>query len=369
MTPDLNNGGVKLVASYVVINFLAVSVVAFRFYAIYLVGRKTRFHDHLCIISLIGLLVYTTCTIIGTVHGGIGLPAWEVSPEQLTIAYKFFFASDFFWAISIASFRLSILLLYIEIFSVSRYFQWGAWASVIVVCSFFVGNIVIALTICQPVALNWDPTINGHCGNGSTAQLAVAAFNVALDIIIIALPLPAVWHLQLRTHKKVAITITFGLEIGISVINIARVVKVITCSPSDFNTFCSVDNAILTAAEIGVGTTVACVPALGPLIRRPKKAVPGSSKKSLVKTHVRLQSLDAVHKSIHATKDAMGAETMNPGHYPIQLDYRASTHRREALTKDPTSAISASLRPHDHKLNGEELALGGRGGSRCWLSS
>jgi hypothetical protein len=126
-----------------------------------------------------------------------------------------FFASQFFWAISIASFRLSILLLYIELFAVSRFFHWAAWGCTALVCAFFVGSIATTLALCQPVALNWDKSItNGHCGDEGTAELAAAAFNVALDVVIVALPLPVVWKLRLPTHKKVGISITFGLGLG-----------------------------------------------------------------------------------------------------------------------------------------------------------
>ncbi|KAF2963906.1 hypothetical protein GQX73_g9654 [Xylaria multiplex] len=150
-----------------------------------------------------------------------------------------------------------------------------------VVINFFAISVVALrfYAIYLPVAQKWDKTIiNGYCGDEATAELAAAAFNVALDIVIVALPLPVVWHLQLRTHKKVAVTTTFGLGLGISAINLARVHKVITCSLVDF-TFCTLDSAILTVAEMGVGITVACVPSLAPLIRRPNKASPGSSKK------------------------------------------------------------------------------------------
>ena len=32
-----------------------------------------------------------------------------------------------------------------------------------------------------------------------------------VDVMIIALPMPVVWRLQLATKKKVALTVTFGL--------------------------------------------------------------------------------------------------------------------------------------------------------------
>ncbi|GAP91121.1 putative integral membrane protein [Rosellinia necatrix] len=326
MAPKFHEGEADLIASYIVLDLLAIFAVALRFYAARLVGRETRSHDYFCVLSLVALLGYTTCTLIGTIDGGIGLHISEVSPAQLTIALKSFFASQFFWAISIASFRLAILLLYIEIFSVSKFFQWAVWASVAVVCAFFVGSIITTLTICRPIALNWDKTItNGTCGDIGVAELVAAAFNTVLDVVIVALPLPVIWRLQLPTHKKVAITVTFGLGLGISAINLVRVYKVISCNLTDF-TYCTLDSAILTVAEMGVGITVACVPSLAPLIRRPSDKTQRRRKQLFAAGHSRLFGFKSLSDSTSTIKDGPTADEANFGYDHTRFDHRASAH-------------------------------------------
>ncbi|KAI0116372.1 hypothetical protein GGR51DRAFT_574685 [Nemania sp. FL0031] len=325
MDPDFYTIKAKLISLYVVLNFFAILVVSLRFYAIYLIGRKIRLHDYLCIISLIGSLAHAVDTSIGTVSGGVGLHQWQLSPAQITIAYKTFFAAQPFWTISVTSFRLSILLLYREIFSVSQYFDWAVRISVTVVCASFVGMIVIIFTACYPTTFDWhERVVNGYCGEQPILLMVAAASSAAFDIIIVALPLPLVWRLQLRTHKRLAITITFGLGLAISAINFIRLIKSIECDLADF-TFCTFDGNLLTGAEMTVGTIVACVPTLGPLLRRPTKLSPEGSKKRLVKTQAGQRSFEALFNPIHPT-DSLGVEMANLSYHSIQSDDRSHMH-------------------------------------------
>ncbi|KAI2622481.1 hypothetical protein GGR54DRAFT_598680 [Hypoxylon sp. NC1633] len=214
-SPYLHSTGVSLVVSYAIIDLATIIFVALRFYAVYLTGRKVKAHDLFCVLSLVTLFGYSAITLIGTVSGGTGLHIWDVTTVQLDISLKTFFVSSFFWAASVSSFRLSILLLYIEIFAVSPKFQWAAWVAIAFVCAFFVTATATALSLCQPIAFGWNKTISGgYCGDIGQAELAGAAFNMVLDIIIVLLPLPVVWNLQLSTDKKVGITVTFGLGLG-----------------------------------------------------------------------------------------------------------------------------------------------------------
>jgi hypothetical protein len=129
------------------------------------------------------------------------------------IATQNFFASQFFWAFSITTFRLAILLLYIEIFP-TVWFTYASYASASLVILFFIGSITTTLRLCKPVNFNWDKTIQGSCGDEGTAELAAAAINMCLDFCIVLLPLPIVWRLQMSTHKKVAVTATFSMGLA-----------------------------------------------------------------------------------------------------------------------------------------------------------
>jgi hypothetical protein len=71
---------------------------------------------------------------------------------------------------------------------------------------------LIGLLICQPIAMNWDPsTPGGHCGKENIAFAAVGVIDMATDLAILILPLPMVKGLQIPLANKIALLCIFGL--------------------------------------------------------------------------------------------------------------------------------------------------------------
>ena len=72
----------------------------------------------------------------------------------------------------------------------------------------------VILFQCHPIAFYWDPTIpNGSCENQTQIFLASACLNLVLDVIIVLMPIPLVWSLQMSTLRKAAVTAIFGMSI------------------------------------------------------------------------------------------------------------------------------------------------------------
>lgn len=65
--------------------------------------------------------------------------------------------------------------------------------------------------VCRPLAYQWDKSINGVCGDQKLSFLIPGVINLVLDILIISLPMPVLWTLQMQTAKKVATSIVFGI--------------------------------------------------------------------------------------------------------------------------------------------------------------
>ncbi|OJZ81675.1 hypothetical protein ASPFODRAFT_65074 [Aspergillus luchuensis CBS 106.47] len=234
--PSLASRQVAVIVSFAILNALALVAVGLRFYARAFIRRKIQVHDSLTIISLVMLIGYTTCLLVATVNGGVGTQA-IVSGLSITSVLKTFFASQLFWAIGIACFRLAIPDLYIHTFPVQR-FCIAAYVPEGTIVPYLIGSIATTLRLCRPLAYYWNPSLEGSCDNAVTAELAAAVINMILDIIAVLLKVPVIWNLQMAINKKVAVTATFGLGLV----------------------------AILTVAEMAVGIMVACAPTFGPVI-------------------------------------------------------------------------------------------------------
>ena len=105
---------------------------------------------------------------------------------------------------------MAIVLLYIEIFPRPAFFRIAVATQVVVVLN-FAQTIFTACLICRPLNYSWDKTINGKCGNTEAIALFSAAFNMALDVWVVCLPLPIVWQLQMSKQRKIGISATFAL--------------------------------------------------------------------------------------------------------------------------------------------------------------
>ena len=77
---------------------------------------------------------------------------------------------------------------------------------------YWISTVIRMFYLCFPFAYTWNRSIeDGSCVNLTAAYLSVALINLALDAIIIALPMPVLWTLQMPTKKKIAISAIFGL--------------------------------------------------------------------------------------------------------------------------------------------------------------
>jgi hypothetical protein len=63
---------------------------------------------------------------------------------------------------------------------------------------------------CWPVQYFWIKSIEGSCMSGQTTLYTIiGAFSVVEDVLILCLPLPVVWRLQMRLREKIQLTILF----------------------------------------------------------------------------------------------------------------------------------------------------------------
>lgn len=78
-----------------------------------------------------------------------------------------------------------------------------AWAIALILAVFFG---------CRPFRYTWDKTVpGGHCVNENAVGYGITATNIVTDIVVLVLPIPWLWKLQLETSRKLAIVGIFLL--------------------------------------------------------------------------------------------------------------------------------------------------------------
>lgn len=115
------------------------------------------------------------------------------------------------WVTAVSLIRASVLCLYIHIFRTNS-FCLACYTVHVFNFLYFGSTIMAACLICRPLAANWDAGI-GHCGNQKSLDLYIGVFNLLMDICVVILPMPVLWHLQMSQSKKVVLSGMFGMGI------------------------------------------------------------------------------------------------------------------------------------------------------------
>lgn len=128
-------------------------------------------------------------------------------------------------------------------------------------------TVLIGFLICRPIAKNWDPTAAGHCGNRMAGYTAVSVVNVVIDCLMLVLPLPMVFRLQVKPGYKWALCGIFGIGLVTIVFSVIRLVSLRMIDFDDFSYTVPLVMA-WTTAENGVIIMVASSALLRPVFDR-----------------------------------------------------------------------------------------------------
>jgi hypothetical protein len=83
--------------------------------------------------------------------------------------------------------------------------------AIIIVGAWSLAQVLIAILICRPTQGLWDKTIKADCMPNEPQIYVNAAGNIATDVAVFLLPLPALKHLNLKKAQKLVVLGIFSL--------------------------------------------------------------------------------------------------------------------------------------------------------------
>ncbi|KAL4779642.1 hypothetical protein BJX76DRAFT_340173 [Aspergillus varians] len=225
-----------------------------------------RVEDWTCLLAWILFMAYCAIGIVVGNYGG-GYHYNEISDDDRVNFRKFCYIATVLYCPMALFVKISLLSIIIRIFA--------PYKTKILFIQIFLGALTIYYTIaeivkirmCDPVPAYWtlEPA---SCLDQRAALIADSVISVVSDILILVLPLPLTWSLQMSRNKKlrvVGMLSAGGLATAFSVYRLALVVR--DGSSADMSiTFVRV---ILSGnAEGGVGLICACLPPLNIIISK-----------------------------------------------------------------------------------------------------
>ncbi|KAF1992815.1 hypothetical protein P154DRAFT_478525 [Amniculicola lignicola CBS 123094] len=261
-----NHTGKRVIIAASICGTFAVVVVGLRFWARKHKKNRVDSSDWTCLAALITSLALIGSTV-NTVVQGLGLPASEVSYGKLQNFAKGMLAGIFLWTAAVTLVRISMILFYIKIFR-QRPFMILSWLCIGLNIANLLSTYVVALSICRPLAFNWDPLhVRGHCGNQKAFYLSNGFINLFLDVSVILMPMPLLWNLKLPMMKKISLTFVFGMGLGICIVTLIRTVEVARTSTTN-TTYDYASVGVLSVMEPVFGVINCSLPLLRPVSKK-----------------------------------------------------------------------------------------------------
>ena len=106
--------------------------------------------------------------------------------------------------------KTSLLLFYVRLFP-DRRMRMVAYVTGAMELSFGISTTIVDIVTCIPVRFFWDPTVNGHCVDTHTFYIVDSAMQLITDVVVLLIPLPVVWSLQIGTPRKIGLSVIFLL--------------------------------------------------------------------------------------------------------------------------------------------------------------
>ncbi|GKZ52261.1 hypothetical protein AnigIFM49718_000136 [Aspergillus niger] len=257
--PDAHNHVARVIAICLTFSISAVIALVLRLYIRLHSKRALWLDDYSAACSAVLGVAYAGIAVAQTRYG-LGLDAAAFPDANVVMFSKIQYAGGPTYILAILCFKVSLLTSYLRVGGFVAAYRWSIIGVVIaVVCNQVIFTFLLTLA-CNPVAKQWDASLPGTCIDTVASYYALAGTSLGFDLVIIALPLPVLWSLQLRQAQKIALMALFALGFFITIIQIIRIFTI-----KHLKTYTDSQPIVLwSQVEISLGVIIACVPTYGP---------------------------------------------------------------------------------------------------------
>ena len=108
--------------------------------------------------------------------------------------------------------KASLIFQLIRIFTPTKSgaVYWACHALIWANLAFYTAVFFAVLFECHPIRATWDPLLATDCVNRNLIVVITAAINVFSDVLIIFMPIWAIWHLHMAPKRKLGASAVFA---------------------------------------------------------------------------------------------------------------------------------------------------------------
>ncbi|KAF7947622.1 hypothetical protein EAE96_008704 [Botrytis aclada] len=247
----------------IVTTILATLAIFIRVYTKWRIIREVHLEDYIAVAAWCGYIVFIITT--GFDPNVFGRHQWDIRLKDYQIFLYGTYITSISFGLAIMSIKISILLQYIRLFTAGTrdLMFWSCHALMWITIVFYTILLFMTIFICTPIPKFWNVLdTTGHCLDVNYLFLATGTANTITDFLIILLPQPIIWKLQMSFKEHVGVSAVFSTGLLACIASMARLfVSLKLLKNSDASWYTSI-MCIPSYVELGTGIITSCLPTL-----------------------------------------------------------------------------------------------------------
>ncbi|KAH7308650.1 hypothetical protein B0I35DRAFT_442359 [Stachybotrys elegans] len=243
-------------------------------------GLGLSWDDYLIIVAVIAASVMNYVSIPMAQHG-LGRDLWTLEFEDISMTFLLLYVIEIFYMFAEMCVQLSLLVFYLRVFpKSSRLVHVGSWILGGIVTCFGIANTLTMVFQCTPIPFFWNGwagEMAGTCIDINLYSWIRAAIEIALDVAIMALPLPSLLALQLSRRKKLQTLGMFALGFVITIVSCLRLQSLVQFSRTQNPTLDNAPAVYWSVLECDIFIMCACLPSIRSIMVKVAPKVFGST--------------------------------------------------------------------------------------------
>ncbi|KXJ90075.1 hypothetical protein Micbo1qcDRAFT_189222 [Microdochium bolleyi] len=203
-------------------NALALLMVLQRVYVRIYIQKKVFLEDAFLGVAYVFSVILQTLIVRDFARGIMGTHVWEMPLQKFGMFLTALYQLPVLYNPVQCGTKMSLLLVYNRL-TPELWFRYPVWFTMFVVVASNVILQFVTIFPCSPVAAAWDLTITDFtCMDRPAIYKATAILGAATDVLVLAVPMPLVWRLQMPRRQKMGLAALFSVGILTVVTSIMR---------------------------------------------------------------------------------------------------------------------------------------------------
>ncbi|KAM4063762.1 CFEM domain-containing protein [Hirsutella rhossiliensis] len=199
---------------------------------------------------LSGVFMVVTNTIaLTSAKLGFGMHIWDLNPRFVLVLRQLFWIGEIGYLPGLSLLKVSILLLYGRIFQTEKFLKMVRYGTIFLVAKTIAFTFPAAFQ-CIPPSAAWSHDPHATCINAAAFGYAWSGMSIVEDLLLIALPIPTLWNLQMSRSRCICVTGLLSIGSLTFVASIVRAKYIIILAETLDTTWDMVDIIVWTLIEL-----------------------------------------------------------------------------------------------------------------------